>query len=121
MDFFLLFLLVLLVILIGVTIFLFHKISSLSVKLTELKTQKISQSVKYGQLTEQWIPFTKDFPFNPQDFCFIGKPIDGIVFDENKIVFCEFKTNKSQLSAKQKNIKQLVKDKKINWMEYRIE
>jgi predicted Holliday junction resolvase-like endonuclease len=121
MDFFLLTLLILIIILIGVIIFLFHKNSALYFDLIELKSLKQSQSVKYGQLTEQWIPFTKDFPFNPQDFCFIGKPIDGIVFDENKIVFCEFKTNKSQLNSKQKHIKQLIKEKKINWMEYRIE
>ncbi len=111
----------LIIILIIVIVFLVQKIFSLSNELKDLKSLKISQSVKYGQLTEQFIPFIKDFPFNPQNFVFIGKPIDGIVFDEDKIVFCEFKTNKSKLSSKQKQVKQLVKDKKINWLEYRIE
>ncbi|MFH1588323.1 MAG: Holliday junction resolvase-like protein [Candidatus Diapherotrites archaeon] len=110
----------LLVLAIALIYFYFHS-SKLEQKLIELNSRKISQSVKYGQLTEQWIPFTKDFPFNPADFKFLGKPIDGIVFDENEIVFCEFKTNKSMLNESQKRIKSLVKEKKVNWMEYRID
>jgi len=82
---------------------------------------KQSQSVKYGQLTEQWLPFAKQFPYNSQNFRFIGKPIDGLCFEEDKIVFVEFKTNKSQLSESQKRAKELVKEKKVEWFELRVE
>ena len=87
----------------------------------DLRFAKQSQSVKYGQLTEQWIPFSKNFPYNSQNFRFIGKPIDGISFEDDKIVFVEFKTNKSQLNENQKRVKELVKDKKIEWFELRVE
>ncbi len=101
-------------------ILLFKKLKFLEQKFSELSFEKSSQSVKYGKLTEQWIPFTEKFPFNPQDFHFLGNPIDGVVFDENKIVFTEFKTNTSQLSEKQKHIKELVKNKQIEWLEFKI-
>jgi len=82
---------------------------------------KQSQSVKYGQLTEQWLPFSKNFPFNSQNFRFIGKPVDGVCFEDDKIVFVEFKTNKSQLSEAQKKVKELAKNKKVEWFELRVE
>lgn len=100
---------------------LIFKIISLKQEIISLKFLKRSQSVKYGQLTEQWIPFSKDFPFNPQNFCFIGKPIDGVCFNEDKIIFLEFKTNKASLSDSQKKIKKLVLDKKIEWFELKID
>ncbi|MFH1587406.1 MAG: Holliday junction resolvase-like protein [Candidatus Diapherotrites archaeon] len=89
-------------------------------QLTEISFRKSSQSVKYGKMTEQWLPFTKDFPFRSEDFRFLGNPIDGIVFEDDEIVFCEFKTSKSQLSEKQKKIRELVKKKKVDWFEYRM-
>lgn len=101
--------------------FLLKSFFSLKEKYSELLFSKQSQSVKYGQLTEQWIPFSKEYPYNSQNFKFIGKPIDGISFEDDKIVFVEFKTNKSQLSESQKKVKELVKEKKIDWFELRVE
>jgi predicted Holliday junction resolvase-like endonuclease len=90
-------------------------------ELLSIQFLKRSQSVKYGQLTEQWIPFSKKYPFNSQNFRFIGKPVDGLSFEDDKIVFVEFKTNKSQLNDSQKKIKSLVENKKIDWLELRID
>ena len=85
------------------------------------KHSKSSISVKYGKFLEQYMPWIKSiFPYNPEKFKFIGNPIDGILFDDNKIVFVEFKTGKSQLSQSQKKIRFLVKNKKIEWKEIRI-
>lgn len=103
-----------------IVFFLFSRLSFLERRFEALKFQKFSQSVKYGKMTEQFIPFTKDFPFNPDNFRFLGNPIDGVVFEEDKIVFAEFKTASSQLSQKQRNIRDLVKDKKIEWFEYKL-
>ena len=100
--------------------FLFTKFSDLSKQLDELAFSKASQSVKYGKLTEQFIPFTKDFPFDSNNFRFIGTPIDGIAFSDDELVFCEFKTASSNLSPKQKNIKRLVEEKKVRWFEYKV-
>lgn len=89
-------------------------------ELETIKFNKSSQSVKYGKMTEQWIPFSTKFPYNSEKFRFLGNPIDGIVFDENEIVFVEFKTNTSQLNQKQKEIKELILNKKVKWDEFRI-
>ncbi len=114
-------LLVALVILLGVIVFwLFSRLSVLQRKLSDLEFSKSSQSVKYGKLTEQWIPFSDKFPFDSQKFRFLGSPIDGVAFDENKVVFVEFKTASSQLNETQKKIKQLVQDKKVDWFELRV-
>jgi len=101
-------------------IFLIKKVFSLREKLEDLRFSKRSQAVKYGKLTEQFIPFIESFPYNPEKFRFLGDPIDGVLFDEDKIVFCEFKAASSSLSPKQKRIKQIVKDKKVKWLEFRI-
>lgn len=119
-DFLFLAVLAIAILLLLVVFFLLSRMKLLEQNFDELKFQKSSQSVKYGKLTEQFIPFTKDFPFNSENFRFIGTPVDGIVFDEDKIIFAEFKTASSQLSAKQKNIRSLVKDKKIEWFEYNL-
>ena len=90
-------------------------------ELSDLKYAKQSQSVKYGQLTEQWLPFAKKYPYNSQNFRFIGKPIDGLAFEDDKIVFVEFKTNKSSLSKVQRKARDLVREKKVEWLELRVE
>jgi predicted Holliday junction resolvase-like endonuclease len=102
-------------------VFVFRMISSLKLELEDLRFSKKSQSVKYGQLTEQWIPFSEKYPYDPQNFRFIGKPIDGISFENDKIVFVEFKTNTSQLSEAQKKVKDLVENKKIEWLKLKMD
>ena len=68
--------------LIIILFFIISHIFVLKDEIASLQYLKRSQSVKYGQLTEQWIPFSNKFPFNSQNFRFIGKPIDGLVFEE---------------------------------------
>jgi len=113
--------LIIIVILIVVCFFLVWILLATKGELSDLKYAKQSQSVKYGQLTEQWLPFAKKYPYDSQNFRFIGKPIDGVAFEEDKIVFVEFKTNKSSLSQSQRRAKELVKEKKIEWLELRVE
>ena len=72
-------------------------------------------------MTEQFLPFLKDYPYDPQNFRFIGTPVDGIQFCDDKIVFIEFKTANSQLSPRQKQIAELVWQKRIEFEEHRIE
>ena len=90
-------------------------------QMNELQFKKSSQSVKYGKLTEQWIPLSKEFPYSPNSFRFLGEPIDGIVFDEDSIILTEFKTASSRLSDTQKKIKSLVEQGKVKWLEFRVD
>lgn len=87
---------------------------------------KRSKSVVNGQLLEQIAPILPNFPCNPQDVRFIGKPIDFISFDgisENnisEITFIEIKTGNSKLSEREKQIKKVVDEKRIKYIEYRM-
>lgn len=105
--------------LIVVIVVLFVHALRLERTIKELVSRKQSQSTRYGQIFEQLIPFSRDFPFDPKKFRFIGNPIDGVVFDDDAITFCEIKLNNSNLSGKQKSIKSLVEDKKVYWKEIR--
>src|SRR3989344_118580 len=103
------------VLLLLLALFLLSRVSSLERALADLRFSKSSQSVKYGKLTEQFIPFTKEFPFDSENFRFLGNPIDGIVFEDDKIIFAEFKAAGAQLSPKQRRIKDLVERKEVEW------
>lgn len=84
------------------------------------KFSKQSQSTKYGKLSEQFMPFLKHYPYDPQAFRFLGTPIDGVQFCDDKIVFMEFKTAGSQLSPLQKQIRQIVESGQIEWCEFAL-
>jgi len=86
-------------------------------ELSQLKSSKQSLSTKYGRLTEQFMPFMKDYPYDPQQFRFLGTPVDGVQFEPDKIVFVEFKSADGKLTARQKAIKDLVLNKKVEFRE----
>ena len=102
-------------------IFLYQRTQELWDSLQQTQFSKQSLSVKYGKTSEQWLPLSERFPYPKEKFRFLGNPIDGIAFLDNKIVFCEFKTNKSQLSDTQKRIRDLVEEKQVEWMEMRLD
>jgi len=88
---------------------------------------KRSGAVKGGQIAEQLAPFLPNFPCNPADAHFLGQPIDYIAFpglcEKNtvdEILLIEVKTNTSQLSAREKEIREAVKSGRIRYVEYRI-
>ena len=76
--------------------------------------------VKAGNIAEQMAPFSSVFPWNPEGFKFLGKPIDGIQFEEDRIILVEFKTGKSQLSKDQRKIRDLVKNQAVYFEEIRL-
>jgi len=86
----------------------------------KLLGQKKSSEVRTGKITEQIAPFLEDYPRNPRTARFIGDPIDIVHFDEDKVTFVEVKSGKSQLSKKQRNIRDLIKDGKVEFMIYRV-
>ena len=86
----------------------------------KLRFEKRSLSSKYGKMTEQFLPFLKDYPYNEQNFRFIGSPIDGVQFEDDKIVLVEFKVGGSNLTEKQKMVRELVEKKKVRFEEIRI-
>ena len=83
--------------------------------LAELKSQIRSQSTRYGQITEQFLPLVESYPWDSKQFRFLGSPIDGIQFEEDRIILVEFKSSSSQMSARQRKIKNLVEQGKIDF------
>ena len=88
---------------------------------------KRSRAVIGGQVVEQLAPFLPDFPCNPADARFIGKPLDFLAFpglsDSGKIdeiLLIEVKTGQSELSAREKEVKRAVKEGRVRYVEYRF-
>jgi predicted Holliday junction resolvase-like endonuclease len=85
-----------------------------------------SSAVIKGRVSEHLAPYIS-FPYNPRDARFIGSPIDIIVFNGledgylREIVFLEVKTgDRATLSPKQRQIRDLIQDKKVIWCEFRV-
>ena len=89
--------------------------------LSEARSSKHSLSTKYGQMTEQFMPFVPDYPWDPQSFRFIGSPIDGVQFEDDKVIIVEFKTGSSKLSERQRHIRDLIRDGRVEFEEFRID
>lgn len=103
------------------------KISSLENKILEVSeqkqkvtSQKKSSEVRLGHIAETLAPFLDQFEFDPETCTFMGRPIDYISFGDDEITFIEVKSGKSQLSAKQRHIRDLVNNKLVAWKEVRI-
>lgn len=87
-----------------------------------------SRAVLSGQMLEQVAPFLPDFPCNPADVRFVGKPIDFVAFPgavDNKpiseVLFIEVKSGTSALSEREKEIKNVIQKGRVKYIEYRIE
>jgi len=94
--------------------------SRLKTLLSETISRKQSLSTKYGKMSEQFMPFLDIYPYNRQNFRFIGTPIDGVQFEDDKLVFIEFKTGDSNLTVSQNKIKDLVNQGKVSFEVVRI-
>jgi len=83
-------------------------------------SQKKSSEVRLGKIGEQMSPFFSSWPFDPNNFRFIGNPIDGISCESEAIYFIEIKTGKARLTNSQKNVKRLVKEGKVYFTTFRV-
>ena len=105
---------VLLTVIFIITINQYNKLKS---KITNLDSNLRSNAVKQGLTLEQWIPISENYPWDHRNFRFLGDPIDGIQFENNKILLVEFKSGNSRMSNKQKAIQQLVENGKVEFIE----
>ena len=121
-------LLLLFVIFLLVLLIIFQEIR-IKIKLKKIRQDAVKRSnaVKGGQLAEQLAPYLPNFPCTPADAHFLGQPIDYIAFpglcekdSVDEILLIEVKTNTSQLSSREKEIREAVKSGRIRYVEYRI-
>lgn len=85
-----------------------------------------SKAVIGGQMIEQVAPFLPGFPCNPADCRFIGKPVDFVAFPGlaetntvDEILLIEVKTGKSDLSAREKDVRRAVREGRVRYVVYR--
>ena len=89
----------------------------------KVTSQKKSGEVRLGHLSEQLIPMLPEFPVPMSTLKFFGNPIDYISIDleAEMISFIEVKSGGAVLSDKQKKIKKIILDKRVQWFEVRID
>lgn len=86
-----------------------------------------SRAALSGQVSEQIAPWLPDFPVNPSDARFVGKPIDFVAFSGadqgtvHEIVFIEVKSGRSTLSPVERSVREAILQGRVRWVEYRIE
>ena len=88
---------------------------------------KQSRAVLGGLVSEQIAPLLPDFPFDPGDCRFIGKPVDFIVFkgmnEQNisEVVFLEVKSGISRnLNPQEKRLREAVQDGRVSWVQFNV-
>jgi len=95
-------------------------VEELDSKYTKLFHEKKSSEVRVGKIGENLAPFLEGWPYDPNTFRFLGNPIDGIQFSEDKIRFIEIKTGKAKLSGGQRLIRDLILKGKISFVSFRV-
>jgi predicted Holliday junction resolvase-like endonuclease len=94
-------------------------VSPLHKKIQNLSSEQSSDTT-YDKNIAQFDPtMLTNYPFAYENFRFIGDPIDGIQFDNDRIIFVKFKTDQSK--TMKNKIKELVEAGKIEWFEFNVE
>ena len=87
---------------------------------------KRSRAVLNGQLSEQFAAFFPDFPADPAEVRFVGKPVDFVAFPGlstgtiDEVLFVEVKTGNAVLSKVERSLRDAVEKKNVRYAEYRI-
>ena len=97
------------------------KVSRLKEELRAAQSSRQSLATTYGRITEQWAPFMGGYPYDPQRFRFLGSPVDGVQFEDDKVVFVEFKANRSGLTDRERRIRENVMAGRVEWLEFRLD
>jgi len=112
---------------VGLLFYAYFKVKKYKDKNGQLKrnfqkmlSQKKSSEVRVGKIGENLAPFLSDWPYDPNNFRFLGNPVDGIQFTPDEIIFIEIKTGKSKLTKSQRNARKLVNAGKVSFAMFRI-
>ena len=106
-----------------------------SVEIKKQKGRAASAHTTKGQILEKWCPFLEHPEIDPdweaKNWSFMGQPIDYIIFDwrndktinlaDGKVVMLDVKWGKSQLTTKQRRIRDLIQAGKVEWKTIRLE
>lgn len=85
-----------------------------------------SRATLSGQFLEKLAPHLPEFPYDPTDVRFLGTPVDYVVFDGlaagelQEIVFLEVKSGRSDLSTRERRVRDAVEAGAVRWDVYRV-
>ena len=83
-----------------------------------------ARGINIGFIFERLIVTLDAFNYHPNDCRSMFDPIDYVIFDGlvegniKRIIFADVKTGASQLTKKQKKIKKLIEEKKVEYITY---
>ena len=86
---------------------------------------KRSRAVLGGLAAEQLAPYLPDFPFDPTEVRFVGKPVDFVAFvgassgKVEEVAFVEVKSGEATLNRVERSLRDAVSKGKVRWVEYR--
>jgi predicted Holliday junction resolvase-like endonuclease len=85
--------------------------------INKLISSKKQSEVRLGQISEHFAPLLKDFPYDSKNVRFLGSPIDFVVFEfeQEKIVFIEFKTGNSKESSRQRTVRKIIESGNVEY------
>jgi predicted Holliday junction resolvase-like endonuclease len=91
-----------------------------------LRFERRSDDVRGGRLAESLAPFVDGFPVDVHKAgtatVFLGQPVDYVHFDpDDGVTFVEIKSGGSQLSPRQRRLRELVEEGRVRWETYRVE
>lgn len=85
-----------------------------------------SRAVIWGQSCESLVPWLPEFEYSPPDVKHFGAPIDLVIFDGmtqgnlRKIVFMEIKTGSSQITPRERQIREAIEDGRVEFKMLRV-
>jgi predicted Holliday junction resolvase-like endonuclease len=101
---------------------------------TRIRSESTAQqrAVLKGKIAEQVISLFPGFPYNPADARFIGDPLDYVIFsgssavasgqdNEIEVIFADVKTGTSQLTKRQRCIRDAVQVGRVRWEVLRVD
>lgn len=97
------------------------ELEEMTEKFEKSRGKQISERVRLGQTAENFAAFHEQFPYNRKDTKALFQPVDLICFEEDEIIFIDVKTGNSQLSKKQRKIRDNIKAGKVRFEVHRLD
>lgn len=91
--------------------------------LEDARTQsaRLSRRTRDGLGAEQVAPLVPEFPFQPEDARFVGRPLDYLIFDGlsegrlREIVFLEVKAGNPRLNGNERMVRDAVREGRVSY------
>ncbi len=98
-----------------------HPFTRADLEEARAQSARLSRRTRGGLGAEQVAPLVPEFPFEPEDARFVGRPLDYLVFDGlsegrlREIVFLEVKTGDPRLNSNERLVRDAVKEGRVSY------